>query len=52
LRKRGIVRPAFLDGFLRSRLGEHAGYYGELVWTLMMLEEWMQAYAPDYELAA
>ena len=24
-----------------ERIGEHAGYYGEMVWILMMLEQWL-----------
>ncbi len=33
------------------RLREHPGYYGEMVWILMMLEQWWQAKAPKYGLA-
>lgn len=47
-RERGVIQSTFLDGFLGKRLHEHAGYYGELVWTMMMLELWLQKYSPDY----
>ena len=40
LAKRGIVRPEFLQRLIRDLLPSAPGYYGELVWILMMLEEW------------
>jgi asparagine synthase (glutamine-hydrolysing) len=48
LQQRGIVRPAFLDALLRIHLPAHPGYYGEMVWILMMLEFWLQRHAPDW----
>jgi len=47
---RGIVRAEFVDSLLTRRLKEHAGYYGEMVWILMMLEQWLRRHAPDYRL--
>jgi asparagine synthase (glutamine-hydrolysing) len=47
---RGLVRQAFVDSLLTHRLREHAGYYGEMVWILMMLEQWLRRHAPDYRL--
>jgi len=41
LRGRDIVRPELLDALLDVHLQEHAGYYGTLVWVLMMLEQWL-----------
>lgn len=40
---RGIVRPDFIHKLLRDLLPAHPGYYGEMVWILMMLEQWLQA---------
>ena len=40
LKQRGIVRPELIDNLLSTRLTEHAGYYGTLVWVLVMLEQW------------
>lgn len=40
LKKRDIVRPAFLDELTGMRLADHPGYYGTMVWVLMMLELW------------
>ena len=50
LAQRGIVRPAFIKTLLEQRLPEHPGYYGEMVWILMMLEQWLQGHAPDWKL--
>jgi asparagine synthase (glutamine-hydrolysing) len=44
---RGIVRPGFLKQLLDQRLIEHPGYFGEMVWILMMLEQWLQHHQPD-----
>ncbi|MBX9965105.1 MAG: asparagine synthase C-terminal domain-containing protein [Burkholderiales bacterium] len=46
LGQRGWFEPAFLEDTLRRHREEHAGYYGELVWILAVLEFWMQAHAP------
>lgn len=50
LAKRGIVRADFIEELLATRLQEHPGYYGEMVWILTMLEEWLKAAAPSYRL--
>lgn len=47
---RGIVRSEFIEDLLNKRLLEHPGYYGEMVWILMMLEQWLQAHRPAYRL--
>ncbi|MCX7902333.1 MAG: asparagine synthase C-terminal domain-containing protein, partial [Burkholderiaceae bacterium] len=51
LAARGIVQPGLVRELFSSRLAEHAGYYGEMVWVLMMLEQWLAAHAPDYAVA-
>lgn len=45
---RGIVQPRFLRSLMDERLIAHPGYYGEMVWILVMLEQWLQHHAPDY----
>lgn len=45
---RGVVRAEFVESLLTQRLREHAGYYGEMVWILMMLEQWLRRHAPDW----
>ena len=47
LKGRGIVRAAFIDQLRGNLLADHATYYGELVWVLMMLEQWLQAHGPS-----
>jgi len=42
LKKRGIVRGDFIDQLTTVHLNSHAGYYGTMVWTLMMLEQWLR----------
>ena len=44
LKSRGIVRTAFIDQLRADLLADHATYYGELVWVLMMLEQWLQTH--------
>ena len=46
LATRGIVRPEFIKELLEVRLAQHPGYYGEMIWILMMLEQWLQAWQP------
>jgi asparagine synthase (glutamine-hydrolysing) len=49
---RGIVRPQFIRTLVEQRLPEHPGYYGEMVWILMMLEQWLQSHLPNTRLGA
>ena len=47
---RGIMRPDFIDALLTRHIHAHPGYYGELVWISMMLEQWLRKNAPDYRM--
>ncbi len=49
---RGIVQAPFVKALLEEQLPAHPGYYGEMVWILMMLEQWLRAHAPDWSLRA
>ncbi len=40
LKRRGIVRAAFVDQLLSRRLAEDPARHGRMVWLLMMLELW------------
>jgi asparagine synthase (glutamine-hydrolysing) len=44
LKGRAIIRPAFIDDLLGDKTRQHPGYYGTMVWVLMMLELWFQAH--------
>lgn len=50
LAQRNVVQPAFIDALLTRHLPEHPGYYGEMVWILMMLEQWMRGASPRFRL--
>ena len=41
---RGIVRPRFISDLLKRQLPDAPGYYGEMVWILMMLEQWLRTH--------
>lgn len=38
---RKILRSDFVDALLTRQLYEHPGYYGEMIWIAMMLEQWL-----------
>ena len=42
LSKRGIFRPEFIDEITRLHAENHSGYYGTLIWVLVMLEQWFR----------
>ena len=42
LADRGIVRHDFIDTLLKQHLPAYPGYYGEMVWIMMMMEQWMR----------
>lgn len=46
LRSGGIVRAEFLDRLIKEYLPQHPGYYGELVWILMMMAQWLRRRSP------
>jgi asparagine synthase (glutamine-hydrolysing) len=45
---RGLIRAELVDDLFSRRLEEHPGYYGEMVWVLMMLEQWLRGHAPAW----
>jgi asparagine synthase (glutamine-hydrolysing) len=42
LARRGMVRGTFVQRLFAELLPAHPGYYGELVWILMMMEQWLR----------
>ncbi len=42
--ERRLFEPRFLDEVLRMHREDAAGYYGEFVWVLTVLELWLQAH--------
>lgn len=49
LTARGVVRHDFIQTLMNQHLPEYPGYYGEMVWILMMLEQWLAAKAPQFK---
>lgn len=39
---RKIFRSRFVDDLFKNLLHEHPGYYGEMIWIAMMLEQWLR----------
>lgn len=39
---RKILRADFVDALFTRYLYEHPGYYGEMIWISMMLEQWLR----------
>ncbi|CAD5375217.1 Asparagine synthetase (glutamine-hydrolyzing) [Rubrivivax sp. A210] len=50
LGERGIVRREFTSRLVDEFLPQHPGYYGEMVWIMMMLEQWFLHHRPDWRL--
>ena len=42
--ERGIVHSDFIDALVKQHLPAHPGYYGEMAWILMMLEQWLRSH--------
>lgn len=45
---RGLVRADFVKSLMDQRLAEHPGYFGEMVWILTVMEQWLRRHAPDF----
>jgi asparagine synthase (glutamine-hydrolysing) len=45
---RQLIVPGLVDDLFSRRLEEHPGYYGEMIWILMMLEQWLSARCPNW----
>lgn len=45
LRRRNLLNTAYIDTLLKRQRGEHASYYGVMIWVLMMLEQWLQSHS-------
>ena len=46
---RGLLRADFVDALLNKHLYEHPGYFGEMIWISMMLEQWLRSHAASYK---
>jgi asparagine synthase (glutamine-hydrolysing) len=43
-KQRGYLRRDYLDSLLKQHRIGHAGYYGVMIWVIMMLEQWLTAH--------
>lgn len=48
LAERGILQRGYVTELFEKRLPEHPGYYGTMVWVLMVLEQWLRANPGTY----
>jgi asparagine synthase (glutamine-hydrolysing) len=48
LAQRGIFQPAFLAGIQARHREGHPGYFGYVIWDLIMLEQWLTARRLDW----
>ena len=46
--ERRIVRDDFARRLVSEYLPDHPGYYGEMVWILIILEQWLRAEVPTF----
>lgn len=42
LRRRNILNPDYVDWLQSQHAGEHASYYGAMLWVMVMLEQWLE----------
>ena len=47
--ERNILRSEFVSELFTTHLPAFPGYYGEMLWILMMLEQWLQQHASNYK---
>ncbi|MEP4889845.1 MAG: asparagine synthase C-terminal domain-containing protein [Aliiglaciecola sp.] len=47
-KKRNIVKQSLVEQALESHGSVHAGYFGELIWIMVVLELWLQKEAEDF----
>jgi asparagine synthase (glutamine-hydrolysing) len=50
--ERKIIRPEFVGEVFGTRLPAHPGFYGEVIWILMLLEQWLRSHAPEFTVAS
>lgn len=51
LKTRQIIRPEFIDEALQIYRSGHLGYYGELIWIMVVLELWLQGWERNADAA-
>lgn len=47
---RNIVKPSLIDQAMEAHNSVHTGYFGELIWIMVVLELWLQKEEPNFSL--
>lgn len=48
--RRGVVRSDFIERLINDYLPRHPGYYGEMLWIMMVAEMWMRVHSPGFRI--
>ncbi len=43
-KRRGYLKPAYVDSLLHLHQASHATYFGVMIWIIMMLETWLHTH--------
>lgn len=49
-KSRNIVKASLIDQAMEAHNSVHTGYFGELIWIMVVLELWLQKEEPDFSL--
>ncbi len=47
LEDRGYLRAAYIHNIRQQHAEEHSTYFGKMIWVMLMLEQWLEAYEAD-----
>lgn len=47
MKRRRYIREGFIDEIVDLHRNQHAGYYGEMIWILIMLELWLTSHGME-----
>jgi asparagine synthase (glutamine-hydrolysing) len=47
IKKRNIISHKYINQLIEKHQHDHAAYYGEFIWVLMMLELWFQTHSDN-----
>jgi asparagine synthase (glutamine-hydrolysing) len=50
-RERGYFRQGFVEGLFEKHEADHSSYYGDTLWTLLVLEMWQELFDQTYAVA-
>ena len=47
LKQRNIVKATFIEQLIEDHVSGHPGYYGYVIWDLVLLEQWLKSHSID-----